>query len=204
MTIPPDLNVYISAALFVIGAYAFALYIGMIVWTFRDMRSRSRDVLAQIMSTLLVAVFTLPGLLVYLLLRPHHTLAEEYERSLTEEAILHELDEQRVCVSCHRRVEADFVVCPHCHHQLRLRCVGCGRLLNPDWDVCPYCGLYRDQGEAAKKEEEPGESAVTVGGKARPVLAMSMPGLEDAPAGASATEGAPSQEGPFSEEKEQE
>lgn len=199
MTIPPDLNVYISAALFVIGAYGFALYIGMIVWTFRDMHSRSRDVLAQIMSTLLVAAFTLPGLLVYLLLRPHHTLAEEYERSLTEEAILHELDEQRVCVNCHRRAEADFIVCPYCHSQLRLRCVGCGRLLNPDWDVCPYCGLYRDQGEAAQ-EEKPGDSHVIVDGQAAPVLAMSMPGLEDASTEVSA-EGTSLQQSPFSEEE---
>ncbi|GAI31437.1 unnamed protein product, partial [marine sediment metagenome] len=36
MTLPPNLSVYISAALFVLGAYVFALYLGLIVWTFRD------------------------------------------------------------------------------------------------------------------------------------------------------------------------
>ena len=145
ITLPTNLDVYISAALFVVGAYLFALYMGLIVWTFRDIRARSRDVLAQIMATLLVALFTLPGLLVYWLLRPHTTLAEEYERELAEEALLQDLQEQRVCPECHRRVESDFIVCPNCHHQLRLRCVGCGRLLSPNWDVCPYCGLFREQ-----------------------------------------------------------
>ena len=144
--IPANLDVYISAAMFVIGAYFIALYIGTIVWTFRDIHARSRDVLAQILATLLVALFTLPGLLIYLLLRPHETLAQRYERDLAEEALLQEMDSQHVCPECQRHVESDFVVCPYCHHQLHLKCVGCGRLLQPAWDVCPYCGLVREQG----------------------------------------------------------
>ena len=162
MTIPPDLNVYISALMFVLGAYVIALYVGLIVWTFRDIRSRSRDLLAQILATFLVALFTVPGLLIYLLLRPHETLAEEYERDLAEEALIQDLETRRVCPNCKHAVEADFVVCPYCHQQLRLRCVGCGRLLNPEWDVCPYCGLFLDQEEeeeAAAAEEEPVEEA---------------------------------------------
>jgi RNA polymerase subunit RPABC4/transcription elongation factor Spt4 len=152
MTLPPNLDTYVAVVFFVLGAYIFALYVGLIVWTVRDVRARSRDVLGQIMATLLVAIFTLPGLLIYLLLRPHTTLAEEYERSLAEESLLQELEEQRVCPGCRRRVEPDFVVCPHCHQQLRLRCVGCGRLLNLDWDVCPYCGRFREQAEPEEAE----------------------------------------------------
>ena len=155
MTLPADLNVYISAIMFFLGAYLFALYLGMIVWTVRDIRARSRDSLAHILATALVAVFNVPGLLVYMLLRPHSTVAEEYERSLTEEAILQELEERRVCPGCRRRTEADFVVCPHCHYQLRLRCTSCGRLLNPGWDVCPYCGLLQE----AESDEKGAEVA---------------------------------------------
>jgi len=154
MTIPADLNVYISGAAFILGAYCFALYIGMIVWCVRDVRARSRDVLVHIMVAVLVALFTIPGLIVYLLLRPHTTLAEEYERSLTEEALLQDLDQDRVCPVCSYPADPDFVVCPSCHSQLRLRCVGCGRLLSPDWDVCPYCGLYREQSDQDVLPEE--------------------------------------------------
>jgi len=100
MTLPPNLNVYISAALFVIGAYLFALYLGLIVWAFRDIRSRSRDLLAQIMVTLLVAVLNVPGLLVYLLLRPHGTLAEDYVHLR--------------CVGCGRLLNPGWDVCPYC------------------------------------------------------------------------------------------
>lgn len=150
ITLPENLNMYISAALFVLGAYLFALYAGLVVWTWRDIRARSRDVLAQIMATLLVMVFTLPGLVVYLLLRPHTTLAEEYERSLAEEAMLQDLEERHICPQCRRRVAADFVFCPYCHHHLKAACAGCSRLLNPAWDLCPYCGLPREP-EGAKR-----------------------------------------------------
>lgn len=154
MTLPENLNVYISASLFVIGAYLFALYVGLIVWTFRDIHARTRDVLAHILAIVLVAVLTLPGLLIYLLLRPHTKLAEEYERTLAEEAILQDLDERRVCPGCHRRVQPDFVICPSCHYQLSVKCTGCGRLLNPSWDACPYCGLYQEQD--AEEDEHAG------------------------------------------------
>lgn len=159
ITLPENINAYISAALFVVGAYLFAVYAGLIVWTFRDVRSRSRDVLAQILAVLLVAIFNLFGLMIYALLRPRTTLAEEYERSLTEEAILQDLEERRLCPSCQRRVAPDYIVCPACHHQLKLRCVGCSRLLNPSWDVCPYCGLFVDQGEDAEATRGSGARA---------------------------------------------
>jgi len=143
MTLPAQLDMYISAALFVLGAYLLALYAGLVVWTFRDIHSRTRDILGQIMATLLVAIFTLPGLLVYWLLRTRETLAERYERDLTEEAILQDLEQQRVCPQCRRRIEPDFVLCPTCRHQLRAECKSCGRLLQPSWEICPYCGTER-------------------------------------------------------------
>jgi RNA polymerase subunit RPABC4/transcription elongation factor Spt4 len=152
ITLPVQLDQYVSIALFVLGAYLLALYVGLVVWTFRDVHARTRDVLGQIMATLLVAVFTLPGLLVYMLLRPHETLAQRYERDLTEEAILQDLEDQRICPKCRRRVEPDYLVCPACHHQLRVQCDACGRLLQPDWAICPYCGAERAPEEP---DEEP-------------------------------------------------
>ena len=141
MQLPANLNVYAAAALFVIGAYLVATYVGLVVWTFRDIRSRTRDVLGQILAALLVAVFTLPGVLIYILLRPKETLAEEYERSLAEEAVLQDLHDRRTCPSCQRRIEESFVLCPYCKHQLRDTCLNCGELVDLDWVVCPYVGI---------------------------------------------------------------
>ncbi|MGI6368331.1 MAG: zinc ribbon domain-containing protein [Anaerolineae bacterium] len=158
MKLPASLNMYAAGALFVIGAYLVAIYLGLIVWTFRDIRSRTRDILGQILATLLVAVFTLPGVLIYVLLRPKETLSEEYERTLAEEAVLQDLRERRTCPNCQRHVEDTFIVCPHCEHQLRFKCVNCGSLIEPDWAVCPYCGHRHNKPEKNEKSRLDRES----------------------------------------------
>ena len=160
MTLPENLNSYISAALFVMGAYLLALYVGMIIWTYRDVSSRSRDLLARILATLLVAIFNVPGILVYMLVRPRTTLAQDYEQSLAEEAMLQDLEDRRICPNCHRPVREDYIVCPECHQHLMTKCMGCGRLLDPRWDVCPYCGLYQEG--ITEKTEPNGAEDTTV------------------------------------------
>lgn len=111
----------------------------MIIWTFRDMRARSRDTLGQLLMAVMVAVLTLPGLLIYLFLRPRETLAEAYERSLEEEALLQEIEEKPTCPGCKQRVREEWQACPHCHTRLRKPCTRCGRMLELSWDICPYC-----------------------------------------------------------------
>jgi hypothetical protein len=116
-----------------------ALYGGAIVWAFRDMRARSRDVLALIVAVLLVALVPIFGLVVYIMLRPRETLAEAYERSLEQEALLQTIEEPEVCSGCGQRVKADYVLCPSCHTRLKQSCPSCHQPLNLRWAVCPYC-----------------------------------------------------------------
>jgi RNA polymerase subunit RPABC4/transcription elongation factor Spt4 len=121
------------------GLVLFACWLAMIIWTFRDMRARSRDTLAQILMALMVAVLTIPGVLIYLFLRPRETLAEAYERSLEEEALLQEIEEKPSCPGCKQRVKDEWQACPHCHTRLGKPCARCGRMLELSWDICPFC-----------------------------------------------------------------
>jgi RNA polymerase subunit RPABC4/transcription elongation factor Spt4 len=122
------------------GAYLLALWFALIVWTFQDIQLRSRSVVAQIFSTLVVVLFFVPGVLIYMILRPRDTLDEAFQRSLEEEYLLQDLDELLLCPTCQHQVEADFVFCPHCRGALRGSCVSCERLIDLRWDICPYCG----------------------------------------------------------------
>lgn len=122
------------------GAFIAALWIALVIWTYRDIRGRARDPLAQILSALLVAVLNLPGVLVYLILRPQRTLEEEYQRTLEEEALLQALEDLPLCPGCERRVKDDWQVCPNCHTKFKKSCNECGKLMELPWNLCPYCG----------------------------------------------------------------
>jgi len=121
------------------GMILAAFWLAMIIWTYRDMRARSRDALAQIVVAVMVAVLTVPGVLIYLFLRPRETLSEAYERSLEEEALLQEIEEKPVCPGCKQRVQEEWQACPNCHTRLKRPCTRCGRMLDLSWDLCPYC-----------------------------------------------------------------
>jgi RNA polymerase subunit RPABC4/transcription elongation factor Spt4 len=122
------------------GAYFIALWFVLIVWTFRDIETRSRSVITQVLSTLLVVLFWIPGLALYWVLRPKETLDEAYQRSLEEEYLLQDLEELPLCPNCQHYVEDDFQLCPHCQTQLKDNCHNCDRLVDLRWPVCPYCG----------------------------------------------------------------
>src|SRR5258707_5004207 len=121
------------------GAVVASVWLGIVLWTLRDMRARSRDVLAQAAAALMVAVLNVFGLILYLMLRPRETLAEAYERSLEEEALLQGIEEKPVCPGCGRPSNALWQVCPHCHTRLKKQCIQCGQLLDLPWNLCPYC-----------------------------------------------------------------
>lgn len=135
----------------VVAAYLAVLWIALIVWTWRDIRSRSDDAFVQFGSVSLVAVFFLPGLLLYMALRPPESLVEAYQRRLEAEAFLQELESKPSCPACQRAVEAEFVACPYCRMTLRVACEDCGRPMAPAWVICAYCGAERVQQAAAPR-----------------------------------------------------
>jgi hypothetical protein len=168
------------------GAFLAALQISLVVWTFRDMRSRSRDAFAHLLATALVFFFSVPGLLLYMILRPRETLADQYERALEEEALLQGFEERLVCPGCQRKTEPDFVVCPSCQTVLKTACANCGRLLHPKWVLCPYCATPVTPARPERRRARVSEAKAKAAGPARsanPLARLfrrgSTKGLED-------------------------
>ena len=162
--------VIMFAALF--GAFLTAIWVSVVIWTFRDIRSRSRDVFAQILATLMVLIFfpffPLPGLILYMILRPRETLSEVYERSLEVEALLQGIEERMACPGCNRRIDEDYMICPTFHTRLKKACVSCGRLLHLRWNICPWCGAVQTAAKAIPSAPQP------VALQPEPVVGVSM------------------------------
>lgn len=135
----------IVAALIIV--YLAAIWLALVFWTYRDIRQRSRDPVMQTVAVLLVLLFFLPGHWIYLVVRPRYTLTELYERSLEEEALLQELEDQKACPNCRRRVRDEYLICPSCRAQLKEPCRSCSKPLSYAWLACPYCGLEKPSRE---------------------------------------------------------
>lgn len=143
MQFPPELlnqiGIVLELVVAVVVALAVAFWVSLAIWTFRDIRSRTRDFFAWLLAVLLVLGLGPIGLLLYLLLRPKETLAEVYDRQLEEEALLRDITERRACPGCQAVTEADWLVCPHCRTELRHICRACSKPMELNWVICPYC-----------------------------------------------------------------
>jgi RNA polymerase subunit RPABC4/transcription elongation factor Spt4 len=129
------------------GVWALLLWLSIIVWVYRDIRDRTRDLGLQVLAVFVVMMFfpgfNIPGLALYLMLRPRETLEEAYARSLEEEALLREIGDEGMCPSCRRFVERTWRICPFCATQLKDICQKCEQLLSFNWVSCPYCATER-------------------------------------------------------------
>ncbi len=137
---PQTINNLITAGAAWGLAFIVALWVSLVFWTNRDIRARSRDKLLRILAIVVVALLFLPGIVIYLILRPSHTLEEEYQQTLEEEALLQSIEDAAVCPGCGRKIQDAWLVCPGCHTRLRKTCHQCRRLMDLSWNLCPYCG----------------------------------------------------------------
>ena len=69
-------------------AFLVALWISLIIWAYRDIRARTNDSCLRILAVMLVVLLFIPGVVVYLILRPARTMDDEYQQTLEEEALL--------------------------------------------------------------------------------------------------------------------
>lgn len=137
------------------GAVITASWLGIVLWTWRDMKARSRDGLAQIAATAVVVVLNIFGLVLYLMLRPRETLAEAYERSLEEEALLQSIEEKPACPGCGRPTQERWQVCPQCYTRLKRACIQCNEMLDLNWQICPYCATQQPKAADSRVGAKP-------------------------------------------------
>ncbi|HEX5480978.1 MAG TPA: zinc ribbon domain-containing protein [Dehalococcoidia bacterium] len=151
----------------ILGSYLIVMWIGALVWTYRDIRSRTNDIWTHAIAVMVVLVFNLPGILLYMVLRPKETLAEVYDRRLGAEALLQEIHEQETCPTCRRRTAPEFLGCPYCGTALRVPCEHCQKPLQATWVICPYC--------RADRVFEPAAAPAQANSAAEPTAARPQP-----------------------------
>ena len=122
-----DINNILTYVIAFGAAFLIALWIGLILWVLRDIRSRTRDPFMIILSILFVIVLFIPGVFIYLFVRPRKTFEQKYQDAIEEEALLREIGVSERCPSCGHSIENDWILCPYCHTKIKKKCVNCGK-----------------------------------------------------------------------------
>ena len=134
------------------GIYGVILWLAIAYWALKDARARSEDAGFHMFAMVINLVVPLLGLLVYMLVRPPVTLAEQRSLELEAQALTQTArdEDARPCPACGREIERDFVLCPYCQTRFAKRCPECHRVVRLGWPLCPYCAATVEVTPAAR------------------------------------------------------
>jgi hypothetical protein len=141
--------------------FLVVVWLALVYWTYSDARRRIADPMLIGCSTA-ASLFPFVGTVVYMIVRPPEYLDDVRERELemqAAEARLHQLN-YLLCPHCDHEVEKDFLRCPSCLRKLKDPCATCGKPLDPQWTICPYCeaevpGAIQPRRPRRRRREEP-------------------------------------------------
>lgn len=125
----PGAYFYVAAALFVL------YWVLSILWTIRDVASRTNNVFWQIMAVVLVTILTpILGLPIYLFLRPARS---KRDRIAWRESIIAQV---AACPACNHKNPLHHDFCTQCGQQMTVKCKECKNNYQWIYDYCPQCG----------------------------------------------------------------
>ncbi len=78
------------------AVFLLSLWLALIFWTYRDTKARIKAPFTRFLGVLIVIVLFIPGVLVYVLVRPPMTIEENYLRTLEEEALLRAIEDSEI------------------------------------------------------------------------------------------------------------
>src|ERR687895_1093154 len=170
-TLGSKISKFLDSPIVRLSLQAIAFYVALLwaataYWAYRDLQTRTTNPVAPYLAAALIILFTplffFFGVIVYRILRPSETVAEANERALAEEAMMVEIESQPHCANCHRRVHADWIICPNCRNRLRRVCPNCSRLVELDWSLCAWCGKDFERPELLRDVALPPPAGRTV------------------------------------------
>jgi len=126
----------------------------MIGWVWIDSGERTSKGLARFGYLLLILFLNIPGLIIYLIVRPSETIEEIYWADLERRYLKYETAELGDCPKCGYQLLPGFVFCTNCGHRIKRKCPKCGVLVNKDHKYCEFCGI-QIRTRVATKEKYP-------------------------------------------------
>ena len=134
------------------GVALLAFWLVVLYWVWLDSGDRITNKGVRIAYVLLTAVLFVPGLIIYLLIRPSQTIEEIYWADLERRYLKYETAELGDCPRCGAQLYPGFTFCPDCRLRLKIKCSVCEVEMDKKYKYCPSCG--NEMYKRVKKFEE--------------------------------------------------
>lgn len=131
-------------------------WIVVLYWVWLDSGDRTSSLGARIGYVLLATVLFIPGLIIYLLIRPPQTIEEIYWADLERRYLKYETSELGDCVRCGTQLYPGYTYCPNCRLLLKVKCPNCTVEMDKHCKYCPSCGYtMKKKLEVTSEEKAP-------------------------------------------------
>ncbi len=140
------------------GSFLFVLllifWLVLIGWVWVDSGERTSNMTIRVVYLLLVTLLNIPGLIIYLIIRPSETIEQIYWADLERRYLKYETSELGDCTKCGNQLLPGYVFCTNCGNEIKKKCPNCEVLIGKSVKFCPYCGT-QVAARASKEEQYP-------------------------------------------------
>lgn len=145
-----DFNFVWTLLLIALGIF----WVVVLYWVWLDSGDRTSSTGARIGYVLLALLLFIPGLIIYLLIRPPQTIEEIYWADLERRYLKYETAELGDCPRCGTQLFPGFTYCPNCRLLLKVKCPNCEVEMDKNYQYCPSCGYTMKKKSDIPVEEE--------------------------------------------------
>jgi len=142
-----DFNIF-GTLLFVLLIVFWLVLIG---WVWIDSSERTSNMRIRVVYLILVIFLNIPGLIIYLIIRPSETKEQIYWADLERRYLKYETSELGDCSKCGNQLLPGYVYCSNCGNEIKKKCPSCGVMIGKSSKFCAYCGI---QVSARSTQEE--------------------------------------------------
>lgn len=144
-----DFNFLWRALIFLLLVF----WIVILGWVWIDSGERTSKTYTRVIYLLIVFFLNIPGLIIYLIIRPSETIEEIYWADLERRYLKYETAGLGDCPKCGNQLFPGYVYCSSCGHELKIKCPKCDMLIDKNDKFCSFCGFRVNVRE--KKDEYP-------------------------------------------------
>lgn len=139
---------------FILGFVLVVFWLFIIGWVWVDSGERTSKRGLRVGYVLLSVFLNIPGLIIYLIIRPSETIEEIYWADLERRYLKYETADLGDCPKCGSQLFPGYVHCTNCGYTIKARCPKCNVLVNKDHKYCEFCGFQLRE-RAAGEEKYP-------------------------------------------------